>query len=217
LKSPGLKEEHQPESARDLICLDSEAKDLEIPVGYVEAQIKRVQHSLDGYKPRKQLSDEERLWSKVEKSETCWNWLAGTNNGYGQGVFNGVIGPAHRIIWMLEVGSDPGLFYMQNDCGKRSCVNPQHWSISLRRKSMPGEKRVSEFVCTKEGCSRPARTLTRPGLCEPCTQSKKRSRRRDRERQSYLCRKCGLPAERRGRPSSLELCSGCRSLGSDTL
>ena len=181
LKSPGLKEEHQPENARDLIFLDSAASALEIPVGYVEAQIKRVQHSLEGHKPREQLSDEERLWSKVEKTETCWNWLASTNNnGYGQGVFNGVIGPAHRIIWVLEVGSDPGLFFMQNDCGKRSCVNPQHWSISLRRRSMPGEVRVSDYVCTKKGCSRPARTLTQASLCEPCRQKEKRLRRDER-------------------------------------
>jgi hypothetical protein len=218
LKSPGLKEEYQPENARDLICLDSEASMLEIPVGYVEAQIKRVRHSLEGSNPRKKLSVEERFWRKVDKTETCWIWTgAKLTSGYGVASLGERTGVAQRIAWELEIGSDPGLFLLQNECGNKSCVFPQHWSISLRRRSMPGEVRVSEFFCTKEGCSRPARTLTRSGLCEPCTQSEKRKRRQERVRQGYLCRICGLPAERRGSPSSLQLCSRCRSLDSDSL
>lgn len=214
LKSPGLKEEHQPENARDLIFLDSEASALEIPVGYVEAQIKRVRHRVDGTSSREQLSDEDRFWSKVEKTDTCWNWLASkTNSGYGQGYFGGSVGTAHRIGWTLEMGSDPGLFLMENKCGKRSCVNPEHWAISLRRRSAPDEVRVSEFKCTTQGCPRPSITRTRPGLCEPCKQSEKRKRRKIRQIMtdpSLKCQKCEAFVERRGSPQDANLCKPCR-------
>lgn len=179
LKSPGFKGEYVPINARELNLLDNEGVNLELPLGYAEAKIKRVRHRLDGTSSKAQLSDEDRFWSKVEKTETCWNWLAGiSDTGYGQGYFGGSVGPAHRIVWTLEMGSDPGLFLMENKCGKRSCVNPEHWAISLRRRSAPGEVRVSEFRCITEGCTRPSLTMTKPGFCEPCKQIEKRKRRK---------------------------------------
>jgi hypothetical protein len=217
LKSPGFKGEHIPISARELRELDSENVDLDLPTGYLEAQIKRVRH-LGHQGKQTQISEEERFWSKIEKTDGCWNWLATINNsGYGLGYFEGSLSPAHRIVWKLEIGSDPGLFYMDNKCGKRSCVNPEHWDISLRRRSAPGEVRVSEFFCTNEGCSRPSLTLTRPGVCEPCRQREKRKRRQERARRHFVCSKCGSPAERRGAPSSPDLCSMCRRLEAGTL
>lgn len=95
---------------------------------------------------------------------------------------------------------------------RRSCVNPTHWSISLRRKSLPNEIRVSEFKCTSEGCKRPSLTMTRPGLCAPCKQREKRKRRQERLENNTLCRLCGSRVERRGAPSDPELCSDCRNM-----
>jgi hypothetical protein len=217
MRSPGIKEEHVPTNARELLELDVENFALDIPTGYLEAQIKRVRHS--GNQPNQQnlLSDEERFWSKIEKTESCWNWLATiTTSGYGLGYFEGSLGPAHRTVWKMEMGSDPGLFFMENKCGKRSCVNPAHWDISLRRRSAPGEVRVSEFFCTSDGCSRPSLTLTRAGKCDPCKQREKRKRRKERVRQQYVCGKCGSPAERRGSPNFPDLCLKCRKLETDS-
>ena len=212
LNSPGFKSEHRPVNTRDLKLLDQENFSLEIPIGYTEAQIKRIRHRADGTISRNQLTDEERFWSKIEKTDSCWNWLAGTTEGgYGQGYFEGSVRPAHRIVWTLEMGSDPGLFFMENNCGRRSCVNPSHWSISLRRKSLPNEIRVSEFKCTNESCDRPSLTMTQPGLCEPCKQREKRKRRAKRRELNSLCRICGTKVERRGAPSDPELCSVCRN------
>jgi len=212
LNSPGFKSEHRPINARELKLLDQESSSLEMPIGYAEAQIKRIRHRADGTSTRNQITDEERFWSKVEKTESCWNWLASTtDSGYGQGYFEGSVRPAHRIVWTLEMGSDPGLFFMENNCGRRSCVNPTHWSISLRRKSLPNEIRVSEFKCTNESCKRPSLTMTRPGLCEPCKQREKRKRRKERLENNTLCRICGSRVERRGAPSDPELCSVCRN------
>lgn len=183
LKSPGFKGEHIPINARELIQLDLESSLQEIPDGYVEAQVKRIRHDSPNLIPRLQLSDEERFWSKVSKTESCWIWNgARLESGYGVAVLGNKTGVAQRIAWELEFGSDPGLFLLQNECGNRSCVFPQHWSISLRRKSLPGEVRVSEFRCTNDDCSRPSVTLTRAGLCEPCKQKAKRKRRKERNK-----------------------------------
>lgn len=216
LKSPGLKGEHIPEGARALSSLDKKHLNLELPPGYQEAQIKRIRHRADGSSTRTEISDEERFWSKIEKTDTCWNWLASTtNSGYGQGYFEGSVALAHRIVWNLETGSDPGLFFMENKCGKRSCVNPQHWDISLRRRSAPGEIRVSTFSCTTPNCVRPAYSMTKPGPCEPCKQRSKRERRKARKllslSQVNQCSRCGLEIERRGSPLGATLCTECRN------
>jgi hypothetical protein len=216
LKSPGLKSEHVPEGARALSSLDEQHLNLELPPGYQEAQIKRIRHRADGSITRTQISDEERFWSKIEKTDTCWNWKAATtNSGYGLGRLDGSIGAAHRIVWTLETGSDPGLFFMENKCGKRSCVNPQHWDISLRRRSTLGEIRVSAFSCTTPNCFRPAYSMTKPGPCEPCRQRAKRDRRKARISLSLSranqCSRCGLEIERRGSPTGTDLCTVCRN------
>ena len=212
LCSPGFKSEHIPVNPRELKLLDIENAKLQVPVGYHEAQIKRIRHSAYVGNSGINLSAEERFWNKVEKTESCWLWKgAKLQSGYGLGTLGEKTGVAQRIAWELEIGSDPGLFFLQNDCGIRSCVNPQHWSISLRRKSLPGETRVSEFTCTNESCTRPALTMTQPGLCEPCKQREKRKRRQKRRDLNSLCRICGSRVERRGAPSDPELCSVCRN------
>lgn len=212
LNSPGFKSEHIPINARELKLLDVENSKLQVPYGYHEAQIKRIRHSAYTGNSRSHLNAEERFWSKVEKTDSCWLWKgAKLQSGYGVGTLGERTGVAQRIAWELEIGSDPGLFLLQNDCGNKSCVNPQHWSISLRRRSLPGEKRISEFTCTNEGCSRPALTMTQPGLCEPCKQREKRKRRAERRELNSLCRICGSRVERRGAPSDPFLCSDCRN------
>jgi len=216
LNSPGFKSEHRPINARELTLLDLESFSLEIPVGYQEAQIKRIRHRADGTSSRNQLTDEERFWNKVEKTDSCWLWKgAKLQAGYGVARLGERSGVAQRIAWELEIGSDPGLFFLQNECGNRSCVFPKHWTLSLRRRSLPGEVRVSEFKCTTQGCPRPSLTMTRPGLCEPCRQSEKRKRRKIRQAQSdpsFQCQKCGAFVERRGAPQDEKLCKPCRGL-----
>ena len=45
---------------------------------------------------------EQRFWSKVEKTNTCWNWIAGKNQyGYGRFRFQGKTYLTHRFAWFL--------------------------------------------------------------------------------------------------------------------
>lgn len=211
-RSPGYQNEFVPEGARELSLLDTHSVSWFVPDGYEEAQIKRIRHDLPESRTPEQKSDIERFWEKVEKTESCWLWTgAKIASGYGVGTLQGKTRSAQRIAWELEIGSDPGLFFLQNDCGNRNCVFPQHWSISLRRRSLPGEIRISEFQCTRIGCTRPARTLTQPGLCELCRQQMKRKRRRQKNGEVGFCQGCGLDIERRGAPSGTELCTSCRN------
>jgi hypothetical protein len=74
-------------------------------------------------------SVEERFWSKVRKTETCWLWMATRNNqGYGE-FWVAAAGKkvlAHRFAYELLVGSIPeGLtldHVRANGCTSHACV-----------------------------------------------------------------------------------------------
>lgn len=78
----------------------------------------------------------ERFWSKVEKTETCWLWIAPTTvEGYGTfGIGSRTDGTkrvvgAHRFAYELLVGPIPDgmeLDHVKELCGNRHCVNPAH-------------------------------------------------------------------------------------------
>jgi hypothetical protein len=72
---------------------------------------------------------EERFWEKVNRTDGCWLWTAGTNNR-GYGVFYPVHGKhalAHRFVYELTVrplGPDEKIDHHYL-CPK-TCVNPAH-------------------------------------------------------------------------------------------
>lgn len=68
----------------------------------------------------------ERLLSKVEKSEGCWNWMARkTPQGYGRISVGNVNKLAHRVAFELMVGPI-GNLHVLHRCDNPSCVNPAH-------------------------------------------------------------------------------------------
>lgn len=73
---------------------------------------------------------EQRFWAFVEKTETCWLWTGGTNEGYGVLWLNGKNVKAHRFAYELLVGPIPDGLVLDHvvarGCQWRHCVNPAH-------------------------------------------------------------------------------------------
>lgn len=70
----------------------------------------------------------ERFFSKVEKTETCWNWTACKRGkaGYGAINVNGKVKDAHRLSYELHKGEIPEGLMVLHTCDNRLCVNPEH-------------------------------------------------------------------------------------------
>jgi hypothetical protein len=77
--------------------------------------------------------DKVRLWGKVDVRgpDECWLWKASTaSHGYGQFVVETGkpqrIFLAHRIVYFLAYGIDPGEAYVCHKCDVKRCCNPGH-------------------------------------------------------------------------------------------
>lgn len=71
--------------------------------------------------------DLQRFLSKVEKSNTCWNWIgAKTTVGYGQFRFQRKTIYSHRISYEIFKGDIPIGLQIDHLCRNPSCVNPEH-------------------------------------------------------------------------------------------
>lgn len=70
----------------------------------------------------------ERFWEKVQITEGCWLWLAGTSTD-NYGVFTlrrHVQVRAHRFSYEQLVGEIPEGLHLDHLCRNRACVNPAH-------------------------------------------------------------------------------------------
>ena len=73
------------------------------------------------------LSD--RFWSKVCKSNQCWNWVgAKVSNGYGViwDLPTKKYKRTHRLSYEIHIGSIPKNMLVCHKCDNPSCVNPNH-------------------------------------------------------------------------------------------
>lgn len=78
----------------------------------------------------KNTSIEARFMSKVNKTDSCWNWTGGTvqSNYYRYGSFkNGTkTVRAHRFSYSLYHGVIPEGMFVCHKCDNPLCVNPNH-------------------------------------------------------------------------------------------
>lgn len=80
---------------------------------------------------------EDRFWSKVEKSSTCWNWTAGlTSAGYGAYKLAGSVHYAHRLTYEASEGTIPQGLFIDHICWNRRCVRPSHLRLATHKQNM---------------------------------------------------------------------------------
>ncbi len=65
----------------------------------------------------------ETFWAKVQKTDGCWLWTAGTNkHGYGKYLQTS----AHRASWEIHFGAIPSNLCVLHRCDNPPCVRPEH-------------------------------------------------------------------------------------------
>ena len=104
---------------------------------------------------------EERFWSKVDKTDYCWNWNADTiHNGYGRIRVAGKKKLAHRVSYELAFGPiSKGEGYhgtcVLHKCDNRRCVNPEHLEpVTQRENLLRGETTMPARNVLKTHCPR---------------------------------------------------------------
>jgi len=85
---------------------------------------------------------EERFWSKVNKTDTCWLWTAGRDKrGYGRfRNAEGKVERAHAVAYKMLVGPVPPKHEVDHRCHNKACVRPDHLRAATRKQNMENLK-----------------------------------------------------------------------------
>jgi hypothetical protein len=73
----------------------------------------------------------ERFISKVEKTESCWNWKGATRgkNDYGAVKVDGKVVSVHKLFYIKYKGEIPAKLLVSHTCHNKLCVNPDHLKL----------------------------------------------------------------------------------------
>ena len=137
-----------------------ESDALGLCVGHYTQQIRG--HELT--KLRADIDDEERFFSHVTKTDTCWLWDTTPRWGKGYGYFRPTGGEyigAHR--WSYEHANGPRGpgeedLVVDHICFVRRCVNPDHLQLLTRSANAARQQRALSDTCAKGHLRTPENT-----------------------------------------------------------
>lgn len=142
---------------------------------------------------RQRIPMEQRFWSKVNKTNGCWEWQAALDkDGYGR---IGTPGKpsfsvkAHRYSWMLHFGDFDRRMLVCHHCDNPSCVRPEHLFLGTAKDNSQDMSRKQRG----KGQSK-----------ESCVNGHPRDRantyiRKDRDGRNRQCRACDAERKRLAR------------------
>lgn len=138
---------------------------------------------------------EERFWSHVQKTETCWNWT-GSLTIQGYGIFRGGNVIAHRFSYELLVGPIPEGLTIDHLCRNRRCVNPAHLEAVTNRENILRGVSPAAINARKTHCKRghplagDNLILTREGFreCRSCIRTNNMIREAKKRRAEQITR-----------------------------
>lgn len=139
----------------------------------------------------------QRLWSKVEITETCWLWKAGlTGDGYGSIRVGDKVKGTHLFLFEQLMGAIPEGLELDHLCRVRNCVRPDHLEAVTHGENMKRSANGQHFIppvqCPHghEYTPENTRIYKRPGgginrKCVECArrsgrETKRKKRERDR-------------------------------------
>jgi hypothetical protein len=140
-----------------------------------------------------------RFWTKVEKSASCWLWIA-SRDGNGYGTFWNIdqrrLDRAHRVAWEMTYGPIPNGLHVLHHCDVPPCVRPDHLWLGSHRDNMldreaKGRTNINGLIGDHQrgpipgvrwsrkydrcqSCARTDRPHTAHGLCATCLGRRRR-------------------------------------------
>lgn len=79
---------------------------------------------------------EQRFWSKVAKSDGCWEWQGHKfERGYGGFQVKNKDRAAHRVCWEIVHGPIPEGMFIDHLCHNPGCVRPDHLRLATPKQN----------------------------------------------------------------------------------
>lgn len=100
--------------------------------GYCRSHYRRLRRS----GALKVITAEDRFWSRVDKTDDCWNWTGSTlDDGYALFSVGGKNRLVHRYAYELQVGVIPDGMDIDHTCHNRRCVRPAHLRLATPKQN----------------------------------------------------------------------------------